>query len=71
MLFSSKLLKQAYGLDISGEVVEPTQRSHHDLPNDRTNAMQEALANDPEQSEATEEDLAYEAPQRKMKSRSF
>jgi hypothetical protein len=69
LFFRSKLLKQAYGLDISGDVVDAAQKSFRDLPQDTTNYMQEAMAEDHEIHDKAKKDSGE--PQRKMKSRSF
>lgn len=69
MFFRSKLLKQAYGLDISGDVVDAAQKSFRDLPKDTTNYMQEAMAAEHELNDQAKKDSGE--PQRKMKSRSF
>lgn len=68
MLFQSKLLqKKSYGYDVSGEVKDDKQKSYRDLPNDRTNSAQEAMALNHELVENMKKDSGE--PQRIMKSR--
>ena len=69
MFFTSKLLKQGYGLDISGDVVDNAQKSFRDLPKDTTNYMQEAMAEAHKLTDKAKKDSGE--PQRRMKSRSF
>jgi len=69
-LFKSQLLyKKSYGIDVSGEVKDDLVKNFRNLPNDRTNDAQEAMAHEHELADKQKKDSGE--PQRVMKTRRY
>lgn len=69
-MFKSQLLhKKSYGIDVSGEVKDDLVQNFRNLPNDKTNDAQEALAQAHELADKQKKDSGE--PQRIMKTRRY